>query len=204
VRHALDRWFHVNDDYFDESGAVNNPPVDLTKVNTKNCISGHFGHKGYFIYQRYPKIFRGFRARQRYRAFMFLRDPLTMRCSLYRHQLKVGKTKHHDLATAIMPFNNYYARILHVNENNWKDRIDQYFFVGIADELQQSFDILGKLIGKPHIELPNTNTTQINQATSSEALTAEQVAKFKEENELDYKIFNYAKDRMAELGQGLS
>ncbi len=199
MREALDNWFNVNCDYFIHEKENYVPPVDLGYVNTNNCIIGHFGHDGYFIDQRYPKIFKGFRARTRYRVFMFLRDPLKMRCSLHRHDLLVGINKEHNLASAIMTYNNYYSRILNVTESNWKKKLDRYFFIGMADDLQASFDLLGTLIGKPKIELPISNTTTRDYENSIESLSQAQIDEFKRANELDYKIFEYAKLRMNEL-----
>ncbi len=204
VRDALESWFHVNDDYYNENTKSILPPVDLKPINSHNCISGHFGHNEFFIDQRYPNVFEGLRARKRYRVFMFLRDPLEMRCSLYRHALKTGKSEHADLASAIMPFNNYYARIIHVNEENWKKKIDQYYFIGIADdELQLSFDLLANMIGKPKIELPKFNTTDEQGELSSKSLTPSQIADFSAANTLDYKIFNYVKGRIDSLKEPL-
>lgn len=205
MRNALESWFHVNDDYFNEQSTVELPAVDLSKANSHNCISGHFGHQGFFIDQRYPQIFTGIRARKRYRAFMFLRDPLEMRCSLYRHAIKTGKSKHGDLASAIMPFNNYYARIINVDENDWKKKIDQYYFIGIADDdLQRSFDLLAKMIAKPLVKLPKINTTDEANEFSSRSLSASQVADFTSANALDYKIFNYVRARMDTLSDSMS
>jgi hypothetical protein len=203
VRQALEQWFHVNDDYYNERADVNLPPIDLSTLSL-NCICGHFGHEGYFIDQRYPKIFTGFRAAKRYRAFMFLRDPLEMRCSLYRHEVKLGRQSSPDLATAIMLFNNFYARIINVDEGNWQQRIDQYFFVGLADDLQLSFDLLAKLLNKPHVVLPKTNTTIVEHASSAKSLTAEQTASFMSENALDYEIFQYVQNRVDELRDRLA
>lgn len=204
MREALEQWFHVNDDYYDEHGAASPRPIDLNELNSLNCISGHFGHQGYFIDQRYPTIFTGYRASKRYRAFMFLRDPLEMRCSLYRHDIKSGKEHSSDLAAAIMPFNNFYARIINVNQSNWKERIDQYYFVGLADDLQLSFDLLAKLISKPRVELLKKNTTRLDHATSLQSLTVEQTAIFMSENTLDYEIFEYVKHRVSELSDRLT
>jgi len=199
MREALNGWFTVNSDYFIREKDHYVPPVNLGHVNTNNCIIGHFGHPGYFIDERYPKIFKGFRARSRYRIFMFLREPLEMRCSLYRHDLLVGEDKQPNLAAAITTFNNYYSRILNVTENNWKKKLDRYFFIGMADDLQTSFDLLGSLIGKPKLDLPISNTTASNHETSIDSLSAEQIDDFKKANALDYQIFNYARQRMKNL-----
>lgn len=199
VREALDQWFHVNDDYYDEQSDADLAPILLSELNQHNCISGHFGHEGYFLEQRYPQIFDGYRAQQRYRAFMFLREPLKMRCSLYRHQVKTGVSQHTKLADAIMPFNNFYARIINVNETNWRARIDQYFFVGLADELQTSFDVLAELIAKPKLVLPVSNSSAREHSNSHHALSDQQVRDFTQANHLDYQIYEYAKSKFAQL-----
>ena len=82
VRRALEQWFYINNDYYTEHETVDTSPLDISTYNSGNCVCGHFGHHGYHIYQRYPQIFGGRKAAKRYRVFMFLRDPLKMRCSL--------------------------------------------------------------------------------------------------------------------------
>lgn len=195
VREALENWFHVNDDHTLE-GESEQPPIDLAELNSHNCISGHFGHEGHYIDQRYPKVFTGYRAAKRYRVFTFLRDPLEMRCSLYRHDVKLGRQQYPNLAAAIQPFNNYYSRILRVNESNWREKLDQYFFVGDADQLQMSFDILSQLINRPPVSLPKTNTTKVDLQSSVDSLTPTQVANFRAQNSLDYLMYQYVKGNL--------
>lgn len=115
-----------------------------------------------------------------------------MRCSLYRHQLKLGTQKHDRLAEAILPFNNYYARIFGITSENWQQRLDQYFFVGDADRLQESFDLFASMIDRDRVLLPTTNTTTAIQETSFDSLTSKQIKAFKEENALDYALYEYA------------
>lgn len=203
VRRALEQWFHINNDYYSEYETVDTSPLDITKYNSANCVCGHFGHHGYHIYQRYPQIFDGYRATKRYRAFMFLRDPLEMRCSLYRHELKKGRARFPDLASAIMENNNYYARIMGVDWHHWQERFDDYFFVGDADQLQNSFDVLAELINKPKLQLPVTNTTTQKRETSIDSLSDYQIEEFKKANEIDYAMFDLASSRVATLSTGL-
>ena len=83
-------------------------------------------------------------------------------------------------------------------------KIDQYYFIGIADdELQLSFDLLANMIGKPKIELPKFNTTDEQGELSSKSLTPSQIADFSAANTLDYKIFNYVKGRIDSLKEPL-
>lgn len=199
VRQALHQWFHVNDDHYDDITHQAQPPLDLTKFNTSNCICGHFGHEGYMLDQRYPQVFNSFRARKKYRVFCFLRDPLQMRCSLFRHSAMLGNIQPDSLAEGIMLLNNYYARIIGLNKSNYRQKLDKYFFVGIADDLQASFDVLSELIGKPRLELPTINITDREPQTQIDFLTTDQILRFKQANKLDYQIFEYALERLKTL-----
>ena len=202
VRQALKSWFHINNDYLDEHETKVTPPIDLGTLISHNCVSGHFGHDGQHLAQRYPQVFKGFNARRRYRVFTFIRNPLKMRCSLYRHDLKVGSVEHESLVTAIMSYNNYYARIMHIDERTWREQLDRYFFIGNADNLQESFDLLAEQIGKPKLVLPKSNTTKRGKSNTQDSLTEEQIAEFKAHNQLDYKIYEYVLARLDGLKNG--
>ena len=199
---ALEQWFCVNTDYFNrnekKSDDITNKhlAIDLSSLSRNNCVCGHFGHPSYHIYERYPQVFNSFLASYRFRVFSFLRDPLEMRCSLYRHQLKSGQLQADSLNDAININNNYYARIFGVNENNFESFLNQYYFIGLADDLQSSFDILAHRLKKPPIILPIINTSQGVSSSISSDLTSKQISDFKTVNSLDYKIYNYVKKRL--------
>lgn len=197
VRKTLDSWFHVNLDYPQHGPA----PIDLGTLNSHNCVIGHFGDTGYYLSERYPQVLGGFRAAQRYRVFSFVRDPLEMRCSLYRHNLKlgIGKGSHADMIATIMTLNNYLARILNVTKDNWQDTLQRYFFVGNADDLQNSFDLLADLIDRPRVDLPTLNTTQHDQGNTVASLSEAEIAAFKTSNQLDYAIYDWACERLDSL-----
>lgn len=204
VRRALDEWFYVNADYWNEHENKEAPPVDLKPLNRNNCVAGHFGHEDYFIRDRYPKVWRGFNAQKRYRIFTFIRDPLEMRCSLFRHQVKLGRTWHPQLFASIMEYNNYYARIMGLDESNWERGLARYFFIGPADNLQESFDVLATLIDKPMLELAAVNTTERNKASSKDALSASEYDAFMEANQLDYAIYHRALKEFEAIKQRLA
>jgi len=119
-----------------------------------------------------------------------------MRCSLYRHQLLKNENPADDLFKSIMTVNNYYARIFGVDESNWRESLDKYFFIGLSDDLQFSFDLLADLIDKPKANLVRENTTRIESDSSEKSLSEEQIEEFKNANQLDYQIYNYVKQRL--------
>ena len=199
---ALEQWFCVNTDYFNrnekKSDEIANKhlAIDLSSLSRNNCVCGHFGHPSYHIYERYPQVFDSFLASYRFRVFSFLRDPLEMRCSLYRHQQKSGQLQADSLNDAININNNYYARIFGVDESNFESFLNQYYFIGLADDLQSSFDKLAYQLKKPPIALPIINTSQGASSSTSTGLTSKQISDFKTANSLDYKIYNYVKKRL--------
>lgn len=197
---VLANWFELRTDYRAASDTPDLPRVDLNKMISAYCIVGHFGDETYSLNVRYPEIFTAFMAKYKYRCFTFIREPLAMRCSLYRHQnQKNDNAKGFTLFEHLCHIDNYTAAILNVDETTYKDRLDRYFFVGTADDLQLSFDILAKLFKKPKQQLPVVNTTDLKSSMVMDALSEEQIAEFKNRNKLDYLIYEYAKTRMAAL-----
>jgi hypothetical protein len=118
-----------------------------------------------------------------------------MRCSFYRHKKKFEPEVEKTLAESIMEFPNYYSRILRVNEDNYKEKLDRYYYFGIYEELQESFDVFAAKIGKPKIELPYENTTKKSESDAPSALSQDELDAFKESSALDYKIYQYARQR---------
>jgi len=193
--YSLRKWFVISPDYVDVKEQKGDEPLDLRRFNNGRCLVGHFGHKGYHLEIRYPDIFKGPFPKSRHRIFSFIRDPLEMRCSFYRHKKKFEPDSEKTLAESIMEFPNYYSRILRVNQDNYQEKLDRYYYFGIYEELQESFDVFASKIGKPRIELPFENTTKKSASDAPSALTQDQLEAFKESSALDYKIYEYAKRR---------
>ena len=197
---ALSNWFDLQTDYREGFDAPDLPRININQMVNTHCIVGHFGDQTYFLDVRYPEIFSSFFARHKYRCFTFIREPLAMRCSLYRHQKqKNDQAKELSLFEHLCYKDNYTAAILNVNEENYRKRLDQYFFVATADDLQMSFDLLATLIKKPKQQLSLVNTSNLEPNMVQSALTKEQVLEFKRRNNLDYLIYDYAKTRMDAL-----
>ena len=198
---TIEKWFDLRTDYFNPSHPEEVEPVNLKLVNSTHCIAGHFGHHEYRLNHRYPRVFNSTFSKQQYRVFTFVREPLDMRCSLYRHQLKMNKevTSKMTLAEHLMSIDNYTGRILSATLEDYTEILDRYFFVGLYDDLQLSFDILARLTKKPRIVLPVTNTTRKDSDKVEESLTDEEIELFKQQNQLDYLIYEYAQARQKKL-----
>ena len=200
VMTVLSEWFLLLSDYRENKDSSDKPRIELTLLGKLHCIVGHFGDQTYFLDVRYPEVFKGLLAKYKFRCFTFIREPLSMRCSLYRHQNQnTNQAQGQTLFEHLCHKDNYSAAILHVDESNYKQRLDKYFFVGTTDDLQLSFDLLAKQIKKPRLELPVVNTTSMKHSMLESDLSDEQVAEFKRRNKLDYLIYDYAKQRMAAL-----
>jgi len=198
VMAALSNWFKLQTDYREELDTPDLPRVDLSEMINLHCIVGHFGDESYFLDVRYPEVFTTFMAKHKYRCFTFIREPLSMRCSLYRHESqKNNNAKGLSLFEHLCYIDNYTAAILNVNESNYKQRLDRYFFVGTADDLQLSFDHLARRLKKPKQTLARVNASNLESDMVADALNQEQIAEFERRNKLDYLIYEYAKTRMA-------
>lgn len=192
---GLGKWFHLFTDYHDKSLAEPVERIDIKRLVNGMCVVGHFGHRGHYLHQRYPEMFTGRHAASRYRIFTIFRDPLDMRCSLYRHRLRENSNLETTLFESIMMQENYFSRFLQVNESNYRETMDRYFFIGIYEELQESFDKFADQVGVPRLVLSKENVTKVTKANSAASLTDEQIMAFKEANCLDYAIYDYAKQR---------
>lgn len=149
---------------------------------------------------RIPLIFnRGSGSNQRYpnwedkgyKIFTFLRDPLELRISLYNYEIRNNRISAEEpLEKQLLQHKrNYVAGLLPCDDSNYLEFMQRYFFIGIVEKYQESFEELSRLIGKPIIQLKNYNQSK----RKNIKLSAETISEFKEINQLDYKIYNYGK-----------
>ncbi len=194
---AMERWFEFREDLYDEGAQVkvfqNNLDLfkkfkyNLETLHSDVCIRGHFQHDGIHIHQRYPEIF----GREDIRVFTFIRDPFDVLISLYYF----GKKRDYDyqnlsLKDYLSVTKNFLAKIIPCDETNYRERIDRYFFVGIVERIQESFDKLADLIGMRRMQVGRYNTTEKDDQVRN--LSPDFIEWVKNENSLDYKIYNYA------------
>ncbi|MEO8446542.1 MAG: hypothetical protein ABI528_03560 [bacterium] len=201
---VLSKWFNFQNDLFDNvdgkvgySGELNEfvkYKFNLENVSSDTCIRGHFQRDGFYIHQRYPEIM----GRDDIKIFTFVRDPLKVLISLYYF----GKKRDYDyhsitLQQYLKTTKNFLSYLLPCDESNYKEVLDRYFFIGIVDRMQESFDKLAMILKKKPIEVPTFNTTEKDHQVKE--LTPEFIAEVKERNKLDYLIYNYAVEKFNKL-----
>jgi len=191
---TLYKWFKVIFDHTEDPNGIYrnineylNYKINLENVYSDCCIAAHFQFNGYLLPQRYPEaILRN----KEFRIFTFIRDPLELMISLYYYSKRGIST---TLEKYLTGQQNYLAEFFPCNENNYKEVIDRYFFVGIVERMQESFDKLAELTGKRKVTLPFVNKSEKDIQVKN--LSQDFIDNFKKINELDYKIYNYCLEK---------
>ena len=192
---ALTNWFVVLKDYPLGWTHKDNPqvyqkfcdnPKNLDKLKPYQILVGHYHLDKSFLHQRYPDW-----EDKGYKVFTFLRDPLELRISLYHYEIRNNRISPDEPIEKqlLQHKRNYVAGLMPCDDSNYMEVLQRYFFIGIVEKYQESFDLLSKLIDKPAIELKTYNES----ARKSLSLSDDVIAEFKEINQLDYKIYNYGK-----------
>jgi hypothetical protein len=159
---------------------------DLSQIPSSGILVSHFEMDGAHLCQRYPELLHD----PAVKIFTFVRDPLQLRISLYFYNKKMnedssGKT----LEESLSAYHNYMARVFPCTAADFKSVLDRYFFIGLQDYLQSSMDVLTTLLKKPQINLPRLNTSSRDKYSLSDDF----VQRFKENNALDYRIYDYSR-----------
>jgi hypothetical protein len=191
IRKALKNWVTIIEDYRpgnkNEDLAFFNNKKDLSKYGNGCCLCGHFDVEKYYIKQRYPEIF----INNKFKVFSFVRNPLHVAISLYYYEKRFGNNKNINLDQYLERFNNYISQRFPCSYDNYKKVINNYFFIGITEYLQDSFNKLASLINKDKIILPKLNVSiKDNQVHK---LSAKTIKNFKYKNDLDYRLYDYCK-----------
>jgi len=196
VLNSLDNWFKIIKDYrhlfssFDECVKNN---INTFKIKRNHCLCGHFEIDGIYLHQRYPSTINNVK----YRIFTFVRNPLSVVISLYYYEKQNGNNKNIKLSDYILTRKNYIANRFPCNESNYKEIIDRYFFIGITENLQDSFNKLAAIISKKKIVLPEMNVSQKDSQLRD--ISDEIIQKFKKNNSLDYKIYGYCLEKYSQF-----
>lgn len=195
---TLYNWFNV---IFEHTEAPNGLYKDMNdyhryKLNldyivSDTCIVGHFQHDGYFLSQRYSEAFR---RPDEFKIFTFVREPLALVISLYYYSRESIVC---SLENYINGHKNFLANLFPCNENNYKEVLDKYFFIGVVEKMQESFDKLADLSGKVRIKLPYVNKSKKDDQISN--LSLEFIQNFKRHNKLDYLIYDYCLEKLSKI-----
>lgn len=191
---VLTNWFVVLKDYPVGWSIEDNPhiyqkfcdnPKDLDKLKPYQILVGHYHREQSFLHQRYPDWKdRG------YRVFTFLREPLELQISLYHYEIRNHRILNNEpIEKRLLLRNNYVASLMPCDDSNYLQMFERYFFIGIMEKYQESFDRLSKLLGKAPVKLKKYNES----SRKNISLSDEFISEFKELNQLDYKIYNYGK-----------
>ena len=115
--------------------------------------------------------------------------------SLFRYETKHNVTKPRTIEKHLSTRKNYLASVLGVGWDDYKTVLDKYAFIGVLEESALSVEMLAWLLNKEKAGLPWENKTIDGNGRSQDTLPDLMVQKFKEENGLDYAIYNYVVER---------
>lgn len=195
VSQVLRRWFFVVGDQ-DRRGYeqwfVENKK-DISVLRNYQCLVGHFSLEGQRLPERYPEVFSS----DRFRVITFLRDPLQTRISQYYYNKRtIGQEG--SLEEFLMKSENIVARRFPCTEQDYKEVLDRYFFIGITEFLQESIDRLAALISKPRVRVGRRNVSLRDDQVSH--LSPSLVEAYRSKNELDFLVYQYALEKFTRQG----
>lgn len=206
VQRQLNKWFQLENDYRsyvspNQYLLLNNVNLyNKYKLNTENftsdvCLIAHFDTEGSYIHQRYPEVIKN---KEKFRIFAFVRDPLYLAVSLYYFKYKdkeaITNVKLKDFLKFMF---NLLSNQFPCNENNYKEVLDRYYFIGIVEKMQESFDKFADLTGKKRITLPLENKSEKDFQLIELKNDLKFIEDFKKRNRLDYLVYDYCKEKFS-------
>lgn len=199
--YALSNWFHIVRDYrprimlVEETDEYLKDRINIANLKTRHCLCSHFELEGNYLHQRYPEVLT---QKTRYRIFTFVRDPLELMISLYYYERENGYNSNTTLEEYLVyREDNFMANRFPCAEQNYKEVLSRYFFIGITEYLQESFEYLALILNKKKIEVPHVNRTERDEQSSG--ISTSTIKKFREKHTVDYKIYEYSLDKFEEL-----
>ncbi len=192
---ALRNWFDLEPDHFLKDTTNYNDYVkykyNLDRISSDVCLMGHYSHEGFFVHQRYPEFVQ---KNDKFRLFTFVREPFSQRVSRYYYFKQSGIIKNKlNLEPMLQISNNLISAMIPCDQYNYKQMLDRYFFIGITEFLQESLDKFAKLTGKKKVSVPKINTSSRDHQL--ENLSPAFIEKFKDNNKLDYMIYDYCMEK---------
>lgn len=190
-------WFNLEFDHLVDATKINEytkTRYNIDNINSDTCVVSHFSHHGAFLSQRYPEILT---KNEEIKTFIFVRDPLKFKISLYYYIRNQGRFQDIPLLNQLKFNRNFLSSLIPCDETNYKEVLDRYFFIGIVEHMQESFNKLAKLLNKKKLVIPVMNQSIKDEQTSQ--ITPELIEKFKENNKLDYKVYNYCLEKFLNM-----
>lgn len=212
TREIFRSWFHHSSFFYHYYDEVKGEPaklVDLEELRQKRkglawrllrrsrmpvCIHGHFNQlRGFGVENRYPTV----------KQFVtILRDPFETAVSTFHYtKERAGEWKDPNM----MPKGNisdYLAKhrsqiVTHfprkVTRDNYKEIVDEYFIeIGLTECLPESMFRIAKKLGK---RFDSATLPRINVSKKREEAPSELKEVHRENNELDYEVFDFIQRR---------
>jgi hypothetical protein len=189
-------------------------PYDPLTLSAEDFLLGHFNSAGKLIQDRYPEVI----ANPRFKLFTFLREPLEMQTSLYYYTLRKkphvaerNAERYASLESYLVKTWNSMASSFPCTLENYEEVVGRYFFIGVADRVDQSMRVLVERMLEIYREakpsrggervlrgleamreegLPHENKSARD--PQANALSDEALAIFRERNSLDYALYDHA------------
>lgn len=190
LKRVLEQWFSLVLDYRFGWDETLGPPFDLYRLRSAHCLCGHFELAGSHLFERYPEA----TDQSKFRVFSLVREPLELSASLFRYEVKNGVAISDSLEKHLFARPNYMAGIFGATPENYREVIDRYFFVGVLEHPQLAIDTLARMVGKSSVSLPRENATD-SPRSAKESIPRSAVERFVAENQLDYAIYEYSRQR---------
>lgn len=194
VYKSLASWFKVIKDYRVGWSNIFFSKYTLSSFKSNLCLAGHFDTENNYLSERYPEI----EQLPDVFLFSFIREPLEQRISLYFFLKKNGLKLaiDNDLDTFLFLEENYFAKIFCCDESNYRDKLDRYNYIGVTEELEESFSILARLLNKPALKIGKKNVTRRPKSINVDENLKQE---FYSKNSLDLLIYNYCKTKFNKL-----
>lgn len=190
-------WFNLEFDHLVDAAKINEytkTRYNIDNINSDTCVVSHFSHQGAYLSQRYPEILT---KKEQIKTFIFVRDPLKFKISLYYYIRNQGRFQDIPLLNQLKFNRNFLSALIPCDESNYKEVLNRYFFIGIVEHMQDSFNKLAKLLNKKKLIIPVMNQSIKDEQVSQ--ITPELIEKFKEDNKLDYMVYNYCLEKFLKM-----
>ena len=158
---------------------------DLMSLPPDTMISGHFVLDGVRPHDRYARAIEDGRVR----IITLVRDPLQRTISHYYFALQHGRGLDISIERRLNTIRNPISKYLGFQGGDAKEFLESYFLVGLMEHLQESIDLLAHSLGRAPVEAPKGD---LSNDEGSRGICPEAIAKFKENNQVDYALYDAA------------
>lgn len=158
--------------------------VDVDALPGDTLICGHLIHDGIRPRERYRDAI----AKWNIPIVTLLRDPMERAISAYFYRQRQGKETLPNVEDQLRKFRNPMAHHLGYGGQPYREFLETFLFVSVAEYLQPSVNVLAKVIGRPAPNVARVNATPRKPYEISE----ETRKLFREQNPVDYALYDEA------------